>query len=335
MKLVHTTVLSVALATGTIDVPRLTAQNGIFPWLFGGQGIWWPSASDPCQARTWGAWGGWGQCDTTGVRWREAPCLLKNTCPSKCVNALLEKTSDGCVPSIWGAWGSWGSCNSQTSTKQRSAPCLAGPPTCVGSLVEEKDCLAPQPEPPAPETIWGEWGSWSLCNLRTRVAQRQAPCLAGPPKCTGSLVAERDCTFFPAPFVAPTLPPTLPPTTQPLAPKLHCCGIETTRCNESAVPDVCRQTFYFFQSEKTRALCAFNTLCIKKPEIFRTERFSRFSGAIESVCRSTSIHDFQRCLADSTSPSCRGLNGQIIEQCWVNWKMKDYQTGNILTPTGK
>merc|ERR1711953_1461384 len=66
-----------AMGAGSIYGPMFTGNNW-WPWVFGGQGIWKSNQpADPCDNPTiWGTWGGWGECDSTGSRWREAPCLL-------------------------------------------------------------------------------------------------------------------------------------------------------------------------------------------------------------------------------------------------------------------
>lgn len=263
-----------AMGAGSIYGPTFTGNNW-WPWVFGGQGIWKSNQpADPCDNPTiWGTWGGWGECDSTGSRWREAPCLVKESCPSLCQFQLMEK----------------------------------------------KSCQAPAPVSP----IYGTWSEYSACNPRTNKQYRSRQCIRGP--CTEPLFEEKVCIEPPTIRAGPVLS--------------HCCGIETNRCNENSVPDVCdpasplyRQ--YFFQSEKTRSLCAFNTLCIKRPEIFKTERVTPFSGELPYLCSTTTIHQYQRCLSDQVSFACNDLNGQIIEQCWTQWKLQDYQNGNILTPSG-
>jgi hypothetical protein len=265
------TVIGTALGQGVMG-PNFGPVNNWWPWIFGGQGLWTSNQpTDPCNNNNqiWGAWGSWGQCDSTGSRWREAPCLVKESCPSLCQYDLLEKTS----------------CETR---------------------------------PPLP-AIYGPWSEYSTCNPRSNKCNRVRQCIRGP--CTEPLLEEKVCTMPPEPTL------------------LHCCGVETNRCNEQSVPDVCdpasplyRQ--YFFQSEKTRSLCAFNTLCIKRPEIFKVKRVSSFSGELPFLCGLTTIHQYQRCLSDQISTSCSGLNGQIVEQCWTKWKIDDYNNGNILTPSG-
>jgi hypothetical protein len=89
------TVIGTALGQGVMG-PNFGPVNNWWPWIFGGQGLWTSNQpTDPCNNNNqiWGAWGSWGQCDSTGSRWREAPCLVKESCPSLCQYDLLEKVN--------------------------------------------------------------------------------------------------------------------------------------------------------------------------------------------------------------------------------------------------
>jgi hypothetical protein len=105
------------------------------------------SEEEPCAMPTpaaiWGTWGAFGPC-ISGTRTRQAPCLAG---APVCYGPLEEDMA--CAPpapvSIWGAWsngGAFGACNPATGRRSRSKPCLAGPPTCYGDLVEEELCSA-------------------------------------------------------------------------------------------------------------------------------------------------------------------------------------------------
>ena len=68
-----------------------------------------------------------------------------NTCIPICYGPLQEDMACAPTNSIWGEWsngGAFGACNPSTGKRIRTKPCLAGPPTCYGDLVEEEMCSA-------------------------------------------------------------------------------------------------------------------------------------------------------------------------------------------------
>lgn len=293
--------------------------------------------------KIWGSWSAWSDCDSNQLRTREAPCLSR---APFCQNPLIERTSSGCKEVTWGEWGDWGLCNPRTKQRQRTAACIAGPPKCNNALIERESCstneltiwgrwapwgvcdqvtrkrsrtaacISGPPKCNNPlieyqvcgetvipeETVWGAWGSWSSCTGgKTR---RQAACMSGPPKCNNPLIEEKDCFTPPAPIA--------PQCTVPVAPSLCASNPPITELNG--------------------ALCAYSTLCTKKPSIFKPVMFGPFGPY--RFCTVSTIHAIQNCLARQNRQNCAGLNERIITKCWNTWKRTDYWMGNILTPQG-
>jgi len=292
--------------------------------------------------RIWGSWGRWSECDGNQQRSREAPCL--SGLPY-CQNPLIERTTDGCKRVIWGQWGNWGLCNPRTRQRQRTAPCIAGKPDCYNPLIERMPCTS------GATRTWGEWGSWSLCDQTTKERSRKAPCLAGAPKCNNDLIERENCDVTPKPFYGAFGPwsacingrttrtaPCLLGTscTSDLVEEKDCFNpvpprpVVLPQCAISVSSDVCATNPP--TTELNGALCAYSTLCQKKPHIFRPTIFAPF--APYKACGLSTIHHMQRCLASQTRAKCAGLNAGVINNCWALWKRNDYWMGNILTPQG-
>lgn len=51
-------------------------------------------------------------------------------------------------------------------------------------------------KPCGEQRIWGEWQSWSICDVQTKQRSRQAACLAGAPQCNNDLI-EREVNIKP------------------------------------------------------------------------------------------------------------------------------------------
>jgi len=289
--------------------------------------------------RTWGSWGRWSECDGNQQRTRQAACL--SGLP-RCQSPLIEKTTEGCKRITWGQWGNWGLCNPRTRQRQRMAPCVAGKPVCYNPLIERMSC--------GEQRIWSEWQSWSECDATTKQRSRQAACLAGAPQCNNDLVEREDCDTVPQPETwgawgawsscsngrTVRTAPCFAGCTSPLTEEKDCYTplpprpVSLPQCAVTVSSDVCATNPPL--TELNGALCAFNTLCVKKPEIFRPTMFAQF--APYKSCGLSTIHHMQRCLASQSLVKCSGLNAATINNCWSLWKRNDYWMGNILTSQG-